>query len=287
MTIQFSTLFDHRYLHHGLALIRSMERHCRPFRVDVLALTLECEHALRKRIASKELSEDEVNVISLVDFIRESPYPLEEIRQQRSPKSFVWTLEPLSVEACYKRNPGSDVIFIDADLMFFSDPCDLVFELNADICLTPHWFPHGKEYMAETVGQYNLGFAWFRGNSCAVERHLADWSQRAVASCSDATGMQRELDNWRNDDLVNVRSFPPEVNCGPWSLPEIRLVDGVATMKDGSPLVAYHFHEFREGKGRNPCTIKGRQFNMTNYEIHPSTMESVYLPYVKELEAVL
>lgn len=249
----------------------SARQHCPSFQMDILSLTDECTARLREHAAP------DLRIIAIQELIAESDFPLKQIRErartQLSRKAWIWLLEPVSVYESIKRNQ-CDVAFIDADTYFFSNPQPVFDKLgNAQIGLTPHYFPAGKEHQEKSVGRYNLGFAYFRRTAMQLCR---EWCERTIRYCPESTGAQKHL-----DDLRGHAEFGRQVNCGPWQLPECQ---GSPPTLDGEPLVLYHFHEFRRGSGRNPTTINGQLFNMTNYPIHPKTLESVYEPYIAELQ---
>src|SRR5688572_8520545 len=114
MRRNFATLFDSAYLPKGLVMLQSLireslDRHT----IHVLAMDEACEAALR------ELNLPGVMVHSLKYF--ESMTGMDKVRATRSWKEYCWTCA--SVFTDFVAPPCSNrVTYLDADLMFFSDP---------------------------------------------------------------------------------------------------------------------------------------------------------------------
>ena len=64
MTHSFCTLFDSNYLPRGLALYRSLQRHCPAFRLWVFCMDIEAERILR------QLDLPDLTIVPLVELER-------------------------------------------------------------------------------------------------------------------------------------------------------------------------------------------------------------------------
>jgi len=108
---EFATLFDIHYLPQGLCLYRSLLNHGRPFRLWILCLDEEVEHALRR------LNLSHIRLISLLQ--AETP-ALQQVKRERNKAEFCWTVTPFLPEFVLQRIPDLErVTYLDADLFFF------------------------------------------------------------------------------------------------------------------------------------------------------------------------
>jgi len=196
-------------------------------------------------------------------------------------------LRPLSIHS----SPSSRPTVVNC--VGSEPPAGSVME-KADVALSPHWFPPGKR--KDSVGYYNFGIGIFR--VCDLTRILvSEWLDKTLAKCDDSTNDQHYLDQWTEKLGTHLAEIPQGTNTGPWSLSETRLhpITGkpmVRLYPDDSespcvPLISYHGHEMRRGFGRNPVTIKGIEFNLTNYPVSASVLQHVYEPLIKALEQFL
>lgn len=223
---------------------------------------------------------------------------LRQARENRSHREWCWSLEPAwCAFNLHIVDDGDIVVYTDADSFYFADPVPTIRSVmeHADVALSPHHFPPGQEHKERSVGHWNFGCGVFR--SCDLTRRVVgEWLDQTLAKCDEfGAGDQIYLDQWPEKLGGRLAELPPGMNLGPWSLAEaVCDIDGnLMHMKTGErhttifPLISYHFHETRRGTGRNPVQIKGESWNLTNYDIHPSTRECVYEPYIRELKRFL
>ena len=245
---EFCTLFDHRYLARGLALYRSLERHCDDFRLRVLCLDQRTEELLRR------IDADRLETISLAE-LEAHDRDLRTARDTRSRVEYYWTCHPSLCRYVLAREPELQMITgLDADLMFFSSPAPLFAELGgASVLVVPHrWAPeHSDCEIADTTSQeawgvYNVAFETFRqdGNGIAA---LSWWRDRCLEACPALArpgyfGDQKYLDDWpQRFPGVHVLHHLGG-GLAPWNVGQYRLErHGPDIVVDGQPLIFHHY----------------------------------------------
>lgn len=230
---------------------------------------------------------------------------LQQIRNTRIGKFWFWSLEPAIVDHFLSLcQDGDMVLYVDADSYFFQDPIPAIEQSlgkNACVALSLHCFPPDKKDRERTCGKFNFGCGAFV--ACHDSRAVvAEWLDQTMEKCDESKNDQHHLDEWPEKLGSRLAELPRGINVGPWQLMYTPRVGSVVVYNgrvheswktgDGSagcssPLISYHFHEFRRGFGRNQITLNGEAWNRTNYELHPDTIESVYKAYEKELTVFL
>ena len=191
---------------------------------------------------------------------------------------------------------GEIVVYVDADSFFFSDPIPAIQESlkNADVALSPHFFPPEHKDRERTCGKWNYGCAAYR--ACDLTRQVVgEWLEQTLAQCDENANNQHHLKDWPEKLGNRLAELPRGVNCGPWSLPIVKHRSLSYTLPEDGPnalyrtteLISFHAHEFRRGHGPNPVILKGEEWNRSWYDIEPDTIEHVYLKYESELEKFL
>lgn len=225
-------------------------------------------------------------------------------RENRSWKAFCWTLEPALIHQALRgaEQSGDDeriLFYCDADSWFLSDPIPTILDCmeRGDVALSPHSFPPGHEHKERTVGRYNFGCGVFRACD-AARRIVSDWLDLVLAKCDEfAAGGQKHLDGWVDKLGDRLVELSRSVNCAPWSQYAVNAARAIIGQTDSTgtfrqftmpePLISWHGHEMRRGPGKNPVTINGEAWNLSNYTLHENTVENVYSPYLVELSKYL
>lgn len=271
MNRNFATLFDSRYLVKGLVMLESLiresfDRHT----IYVLAMDKECEEALRR------INLRGVMVHSLADF--EAVTRMNKVRATRSWKEYCWTCA--SVFTDFVAPMCSDrVTYLDADLMFFSDP-ELIFtEIGQkSIGITPHRFARKDEPRLNQNGRYNVQWVTFHG---AVGREcLKRWAKQCRDWCYHTNidgkfGDQGYLDEWPTRYAGEVCEIS-HIGAGlaPWNIANYTVEKVLDTvMADNSTVLFYHYHEFEE--------MSDGLFRYTNWKLRDLDKALIYAPYVK------
>lgn len=301
MRYEFATLFDKRYLARGLVLYRSLEKHCRSFRLFVFCADQETQAALRA------LRLDNVALVQLAEL--ESAYQeLARVRPTRSLTEYYWTATPATCLFVLERHPEvSMVTHLDADLMFYADPAPLYRELADDsILLTPHRvspeFRDSTEEERQLLGgRFNVQFEVFRRDENGLKA-LRWWHERCVEWCYDRFepgryGDQGYLDDWETR-FPGVRALQhPGAGVAPWNVSRYVLaVRDHAPEVDGSPVIFHHFASLqlhRATAGARALARVSRAYRMTDgpvpvvwtagWRLSDAHFEDLWTPYVERL----
>lgn len=116
MSRDFCTLFDINYLPRGLVLYRSLERVGVDFRLHVFCMDTATEEVLTR------LGLPRLKIVPLRELERHDPGLLA-VKQDRTQVEYCWTATPAVCLFALDTNPELvEITYLDADLMFFSDP---------------------------------------------------------------------------------------------------------------------------------------------------------------------
>jgi hypothetical protein len=244
-TRHFCTLFDSNYASRGIALYRSLERHCSDFRLYVFSMD-----AMAYRTLS-DLALPHLEPIAQSD-LEAFDQDLLMVKGSRTPLEYLWTATPSVCRYMLLSDLGVEAVtYIDADVMFFADPSPLLDEANdADVAIVPHGFADRWRHWEHTKGIYNVEFVMFRGseNGCAV---LEWWRERCLEWCyaryeDGRLGDQKYLDDWPERFRGVHVLHGPGVGLAPWNVEgrSLQSSDSGVTV-DGHPLIFFHYHSLR------------------------------------------
>lgn len=282
----YVTLFDGTYMPQALALYRSMQRNCRPFKLLALCMDGAIVDTVRRWT-----DEREVVVVSRVDV------ETEELRKaclMRNIAEMCWTYAPQSLKLGLEEfGHNVRVTYIDADSFFFRSPMSVFVEIDdAPIAIPPHRFSPEKRDMARTNGIYNVNFVSFDVAQKEANECLDQWARDCIAWCS----AKSEPENGRMGDQLYWNAYSsvwpvhairhPGLNLAPWNLnrwqieagpeganaPILRGFDGIRRS-----IVMYHFHEFR---------WRGGDYYLTGYHVSEQARAWIYQPYIDVLRQV-
>lgn len=275
----FCTLFDSNYLIKGVAMLRSLRRHCPTAHVHVLCMDERTRDILQR------LAMPHVTCLSLAEVEDDA---LLAVKPTRSVAEYCWTLSPCLPWYVLQRNPGIDgITYIDADLYFYSSLQPLFEEIGgASIVIIEHRFPESLKHL-EVRGRYCVEWVGFRrdeqGMAC-----LGRWREQCIEWCfyrleDDRMGDQKYLDRWPADfRSVHVLQHPGG-GVAPWNFSQYvfhRDGNGEHTV-DGAPLIFYHFHQFQMLSNGRFNRISGAYTGMGREP------EAVYVEYELALRKIL
>lgn len=243
----YCTYFDAGYLSRGLALIKSMQKHCQPFQIWVLCMDDKAFDVLLKANLPN------VHLISSKDFELADP-ELAATKSTRSRIEYYFTCTPALPTYILQKFEQVDLItYLDADLYFYANPQPVFDELGENaVAITPHRFsPDLKDH--EKSGLHNVGWLSFRrspnGLAC-----LAWWRQRCIEWCYDRVedgkfADQKYLDSFAHlfDGVISIQH--KGVNLALWNIDNYQVVlkgnkdnREASVFIDEQPLIFYHFH---------------------------------------------
>jgi len=275
---EFCTYFDHRFASRGLALLDSLRRHCRPFRLWVLCLSPECHELLTRR------AEPDVIPVSLAD-LEDGDDALLRVKPSRGIVEYYFTLTPSWPLFILARDSSvQKLTYLDADLFFFHDPACLFDELGDNsVSIIPHRYARRADTYLKN-GIYNVGWLTFRRDERGVAC-LRWWREKCIEWCFDRHedgryADQKYLDDWP-ERFPGVRVLGNVgANVAPWNIGQYRISreeDGI--MVDGTPLVFFHFHGLREVRP-NWYDINLRQYGV---KPTPTVLDGIFEPYITDL----
>ena len=176
MRYNFCTLFDSNYATRGLSLYRSLERHCgNDFLLTVLCMD---EDVFRGLTA---LNLPKVRLWRVEDI---GDAELLAVRKTRPRREFCWTCPgPLMLALLREAGAGSVVVYLDADLMFYSDIQPVYDELgDNDLLIHGHNFAPEYSSYAKASGVFNVGLIAVRHSQQGISC-LMRWRAQNLEKC--------------------------------------------------------------------------------------------------------
>jgi hypothetical protein len=239
----FCTLFDSNYLIKGIAMLRSLKRHCPEAHVHVLCM----DSLARDLLEQMDLSQ--VSLLSLSDVEDDA---LLAVKPGRSMAEYCWTLSPCLPWYLLQQNPDIDSItYLDADLYFFSSLQPMFDEIgDASVVIIEHRFPPERKNL-EINGRFCVEWVGFsrdeQGMAC-----LARWREQCIEWCfhrleEDRMGDQKYLDQWPGKfSRLHILGHLG-AGVAPWNYSQYSFgQDGQGSISvNGAPLIFYHFHQFQ------------------------------------------
>jgi Nucleotide-diphospho-sugar transferase len=242
----YGTLFYANYLTRAVALYRSLERHAR----EDFELVMLCMDDTASRIC-KQLDLRHARVVSIT-LLEEYDSELASVKTNRTIGEFSWTCTPALLNYLLDGVGAEEsAVYLDADMMFFSDPQPVFDEwADSDIAIHEHRFAPYRRHLERAHGRFNVGWVGIR-NTAEGRKCLARWRAQCIEECTmDAErglcGDQKYLDEWPTlyDHLTILQH--KGVGLGPWNVERYELTSAdKAPHVDGVPLIFYHFHALR------------------------------------------
>jgi hypothetical protein len=276
----FCTYFDRNYLTRGLALYRSLEKHChRLFVLWVVCFDDETHDRLMR------LDLPGMRLIRRHEFEANDP-ALAKARTDRTSVEYFWTCTPSVMLFVLRQDPTIAVLtYLDADLYFFSDPEPIFREFGeGSILIIGHRYAPEHAHFAETAGIYNVGLMSFRSDSNGV-CCLQWWRERCIEWCfarfeDGKFGDQKYLDDWPERFPGVVVLQHKGAGIGPWNLSAYRTdrCNGAVEV-EGHPLIFYHFHGLK-CVSSNVVAPNGREYRIGAFQL-----KHIHHQYVTDLRA--
>lgn len=243
----FCTLFDSNYFTRGLALYRSLEKHCSNFHLYIFAFDDRTKRLLKK------LNLSHATVISLTEFEDEE---LLDVKPTRSVAEYCWTSTSSTILYVLEHFDVDHCTYLDADLFFYSSPEPIFNELEGkSILLTEHRYSpqYNKELKS---GKYCVQFVYFKNDEQGLKA-LRWWRDRCLEWCyaryeDGKFGDQLYLDDWteRFEGVHVMNHFGGGLAA--WNVQQYdffqkngELFGKVKTTGEIFPVIFYHFHYLR------------------------------------------
>jgi len=279
------TLFDHRYMSRGLAMIRSLRRAVPGAQVWVLCLDDAALETFQK------IDEPGVHPIPFAEFEAGDPELVAAKADGRNLIEYYFSAKPSLIAHVMREAPEAEYVsYLDSDLWFLSDPAPIFSEGgDASVLITPHRFPEPAGERRR-YGRFNAGWISFRRSAEGVTA-LQWWRARCLEWCFDRVDEannrfadQRYLDQlaekWPGVHCVRH----PGANLAPWNVGRhpLTLRDGAIMVQEIWPLLFFHAHGVR---------AIGRDFYITAEDVYrgppdPVLREHIYRPYLKILRLI-
>ena len=273
----FCTLFDSNYLSRGLAMYYSLEKHCTDFHLYIFSFDTPSHEVLRK------LDLKHATIISLEEFENED---LLTAKKDRTAGEYCWTCTSSSIWYCIHTFELDHCTYIDADLLFFSDPKVLTDEMGENsVLITEHRY--SPEYDQSALsGIYCVQFITFK-NTTAGLLALDWWRKACLEWCyrrfeDGKFGDQKYLDDWttRFESVHVLKHIGGGV--APWNSTQYAFEkrNNHITVQIGSqeqPIVFFHFHDFRY------CDDQAYRLTDEQYKLNSDAVSLIYKPYIHAL----
>lgn len=275
----FCTLFDSGYLIKGLAMIRSLARHCIDMEIYVLCMDVRTKEIIEK------MNITFIHCVSLEEVENER---LLSAKSNRGIAEYCWTLSSNFTFYVMENYPEIDFItYLDADLLFYSDVEPVFEEIGeASIAIIEHRFTERLKDR-EVNGRFCVEWVSFRrddeGMSC-----LSRWSEQCLEWCyyrleDGKMGDQKYLDEWP-ERYSNCHILAHTgAGVAPWNYSQYSFSEDEKgkILVDGECLIFYHFHQFQ--------LLENGQFDRLSafYTSECAEPNAVYQRYENELSNCL
>jgi hypothetical protein len=277
--LNFCTLFNSRYLSRGLAMYHSLKAQCPAFTLYIFAFDDKCGEVLR------QLALPGVVVISLREFEDED---LLRVKPDRTPAEYCWTSTPATILYCIKQYALGHCTYIDADLLFYSNPQVLMDEMGGrSVLITEHRYTPEYAAYQEPSGKYCVQYMTFKNTSEGM-MVLQWWRDACIEWCYNRVedhkfGDQKYLDDWttRFSGVHELQHLGGGV--APWNVQqyEVNTRNGRLQGKEictgkKFEFVFFHFHALKFYEDAVIC--------FAHYRISAKQRELIYVPYLEKLE---
>jgi hypothetical protein len=153
--LRFVTLFNYKYLAHGLMMYDSLVRHVPKFKLYVFAFDKRTNDYLKKKNFKN------IILVSFQDFEDDK---LLKVKKNRTLTEYFWTCSGSTILYLFKKKKIDSCIYLDADLFFYDNPEKIINKIENKSCMiTRH--NYAKEYdQSKTNGKFCVQFMYFKNN---------------------------------------------------------------------------------------------------------------------------
>lgn len=277
--MNLSAILDKNYIPRLNTLLFSLRTYCSDFTFYVVALDDETYCYFNQQSNCISISIAEIQAF----------YPiLSQLKQERDPISYIFTLSPFYPSYILEKFPEIDhICSLDSDQYFFSSP-QPVFDLLHDysVLITPHRFSKKLEKLDYSrFGKYNVSFQVFKRDEVGLSC-LALWRDQCTAWCFDReeNGLyadQKYLDVWEEilGDKVHVIQ-DKGLGLAPWNIEDAQLQRRQGKLFiDENELIVYHYQGLKLLQDGYVYTFLDHYTCPTTNDIHAY----IYKPLVRKL----
>lgn len=277
--LNFCTLFNTTYLSRGLAMYKSLEEQCADFHLYVIAFDQHCFEVLQK------LNLKHATIVNLKQFEDER---LLAVKKDRTSQEYCWTCGSVSIKYCIETFGLDHCTYVDADLLFFSDPKVLIDEMGQkSVLITEHRYTPCYD-QSKTSGIYCVQFMTFKNNPEGMEV-LNWWVDACFEWCynrfeDNKFGDQKYLDDWTiRFPQVHVLNHLGG-GVAPWNVQQYtfknkagKITGRERTTHRDFDLVFYHYHGFSYSLNNSYLLTE------QTYRLKREHIRALYRPYVYAL----
>lgn len=272
----YATIFDKEYLPRALVLHASLMRVNATARFAFFCVDEQSAEMLIKIAPERSV---------IVRHDQFSTPELAKTRTHRSRGEYCWTCKPFALSYLAHTMTDADwLVYVDADMLFFTDPDLALPGPDRHYVLTPHRFHEAFERYANSAGAFNAGYVAVR-RSPDGQQAIDWWGHRCIESCSFTPTATTFADQKYLDQLPVLFSFgstapTPGLNAAPWNIENYRVHErGGRIYLDEYPLVLYHFQGLKILSNRLVDLYGG------NRRLSSALRSLVYEPYLEQLAA--
>lgn len=277
--LNFCTLFNTTYFSRGLAMYRSLEQFCPDFHLYIFAFDSHCYEALSNMALPK------ATIISLQEFENEA---LLAVKPTRTEQEYCWTAGSYTIKHCIEHFKLDHCTYVDADLLFFSNPGVLIEEMGEkSVLITEHRYTPCYD-QSGTSGIYCVQFMTFKNTKEGMEV-LNWWVSACLEWCyarmeDGKFGDQKYLDDWTTRfDCVHVCQHLG-AGIAPWNVQQYafkhksgKSKGQVLSGNQEFDLVFYHYHGFSYSSNNSYMIAPA------GYHLGRNQIKHIYKPYVHAL----
>lgn len=265
-------------------MYESLKKHSSDFHLYIFAFDGMSDEILRS------LKLENVTVISLTELETEE---LLDVKAGRSKAEYCWTCTPSVISYVFENFNTADCTYIDADLLFYSDPYVLIKEMEENgknVLITEHRYSFlPRLYEEKRAGRFCVQFMTFKNESNSLFV-LDFWRKQCIKWCfarheDGRFGDQKYLDNWP-EKYENVHILKHKGGgVAPWNIQKYRLLSDrnvfsgkVKLAGQKINLVFYHFQYVKY--------LEDGSYDAGWYIISKCKKNLLYLPYIRKIERI-
>jgi len=225
-----------------------------------------------------------MKVISLAEF--EDPKLLR-VKPTRSRAEYCWTASSSTILYILENFKVSNCTYVDADIIFYSDPSILIKEMGGkSVLLTEHNYT--KDYDQSSLsGRYCVQFMTFKKTIEGL-RALRWWRERCLEWCYNKRedgkfGDQKYLDDWPSRFKGVYVSKNIGAGIAPWNVQQYEIIEENNCLKiikkstnEKGKIIFFHYHQMK--------FIDKNKLDLGGYKLDKNVVNKIYNPLIMELK---